>query len=125
MRRSLLRILLGLAAAVEILFFALPLLLVPARFATLRGWMPSHDAVLRGLGVSAAALGIGAILAAREPEHHRGIVLVTLLVALGAGGLGIFSISMRGGNGWIAVDSALFLLGGAGLAFLFSAKDIV
>jgi hypothetical protein len=119
MQRPLLRALLAMAGAVLVLFFALPLLLKPAQFAALRGWLPSHDGTLRALGVCALALAAGALLGAQKPEANRGVLVVLIVAAIGAGALGIFSITARAGTLWVAVDTALFLIGGAAIAFLF------
>jgi hypothetical protein len=119
MQRPLLRALLAMSGAVLLLFFAVPLLLVPGNFATLRGWLPSHDTVLRALGVCALALAAGALLAAQKPEAHKGVLVVLIVAAVGAGALGLFNITARSGTRWVAIDTALFLIGGAAIAFLF------
>lgn len=119
LKRGLLRIVLALGAAVGVLAFAVPLIAVPERFAAPRGWLPTHAVPLRGLGLMALCLSIGAILAARKPEGNRALILVLMVALFGAGGLGVSVVAVKTATLWVAVDSAVFLVAGALLAFLF------
>ena len=69
------------ASSIGLLAFALPLLLSPLRWARRLRWRVPEDSDLtvylgRSLGAVATALGVGGLLAARDPRRHRVVFLM-------------------------------------------------
>jgi hypothetical protein len=74
------------AGSIGLLFFALPLLLSPLRWATRLRWRVPEDTDLtvylgRSLGALATAVSVFGLLAARDPRSHRIVFPMTALAA--------------------------------------------
>jgi hypothetical protein len=64
--------------------FAIPLLFFAGRFSDWINWKYFDPTMVKMLGVALAALGIGSLLAARDPLRHRVIVQTEIVYTAGS-----------------------------------------
>lgn len=74
---------------------------------------PNHPMLWRGVGLLSGCLGLGMVLAARDPIHHWLMVLIGMLKFLIVGGIGLMALwaqSLPLHAWWmVAVDNAIWI----------------